>query len=460
MIFLIFLLERYTWYGPFNISNSERVHSKWGDVVIDRNNKIWIVWSEDYYYHPTKMTYRYYTEKEGWSDTFVLIKQGADAYNSQLSLDSLGRIHWIWSYLSDGGIYWSMYEKDKWRKPERIGNDFGSNEGASITSSPDNRTHIVWYVYGEEKTYYMFFEGDTWSTPQVISGSRRARPYDIASDRHNRIHVIWRNLDTGQLEYIVNDGGRWGEPEVLTDVEGTYIRDGKIVVDSQDRVHIVYETAPREPPHSHIYYMENNGSSWTPTYKVDLWDGDEGGGFFPDIGVDSKGIVHIMFSSGESKTPWRLTHAMYDGEEWLTYYVKEEPDSLFHSNEGDVELFIDREDNLYVTVSVNVLPFSQGSAFEVFLYTTNQDMGIKEIKTEYKPVVNVSNEEVSITLKKSYNVRFFIYDTAGRKIYSKDLGVLNKGRNRIKIDKNLSAGVYFTRFDFDGFSISKRIIVK
>ena len=459
MIFLIFLLEPYTWYGPFNISNSKWVESKWEDVVVDRDERLWIVWNEDYYYHPTKMTYRYYTEEGGWSDTFILIKQGANACDSHLSLDSLGRVHWIWSYLPDGGIYWSMYEGGKWREPERIGNDFGHNERISITSS-DNRTHIVWSLYGEEKVYYMYFEGDTWSTPQVISGNRRARPLDIASDRHNRIHVIWRNLDTGQLEYIVKVGRTWGEPEVLTDVEGTYIREGKIMVDSQDRVHVVYRTAStKQNIMPHVYYIKKDGSGWTSPYKVDPWDGDEGGGFSPALGVDGKGIVHIMFSSGKSETPWRLMHAIYEGEGWLTYYVKEEPDTLFHGHEGDVELFIDREDNLYVATNVDILPFPR-EAFEVFLYTTNPDLGIEEMERKYKPVVNVEGREVSIILSESSRVRFFIYDTAGRKMYGKNLGVLNKGKNRVKIDKDLPSGIYFIRFDFDGLSVTKRIIVK
>ena len=461
MISFIFLLTPYIWSGPINISESDDIQSKWPDIVIDRNDKIWIVWSEDYDSNPTKMTYRYYEKENGWSDTTVLIIQGGACCNSELSIDSVGKIHWVWSCLGEGKLYWSFYEKDKWSSPIKIGNDFGSNERQSITSSPDGKTHLAWSVYGDEDPYYSFFDGDSWSTPVIMWDNIKARPHAITSDKHNRIHVLWRNLENRQLEYTIYDGERWSEPEILTDVE-TYVKESKIVVDKDDNIYIVYESAYSSEVRSHLYFIENKGDGWSQPYKIDLWEGNDGGGYFPDMRIDSKGILHIIWSGGPAGIQWHLYHTMYDGKEWLTYQITSVEDYPSHSRgEGDTQLFIDKDDNLYVTSVVNIGPaHNVVVAFEVYLNTTNLKLGVKEKKIKNKTEINIINKNITILLKESSYVKLRVYDTTGREIYKKDLGNLNKGKHNINIKKDLSDGVYFVKFDFDNFSISKKLLIK
>jgi hypothetical protein len=146
-------------------------------------------------------------------------------------------------------------------------------------------------------------QGSGWSEPMNISNSQGSSWFPaVAADGAGRVHVAWsenfanrRGLANDRVWYTVWDGESWSEPNDVFassgDVLDAYTQRPSLSVDRSDRLHLLY----RYP--TVFYHMMAPSDAavsvqaWTHARRV---SGDQSS--WADMAVDSKGIVHAVWS--------------------------------------------------------------------------------------------------------------------------------------------------------------------
>ena len=451
-IYIIMSIWQYEWKDAQLIS--ENPESNWPALIEDRKGRFLAVWSEDYFYKPTKMVYRYNVDGVWLEPETLGIFGSFEGFFPHLCLDSDGEINWLWG-TAGGKVMWTRTSGDTWIEPVNIGVDTELCEYACMACNNKGEVHVVFDGYMTWHMYHRIYRDGVWSEPErIIWEYTRGRALDMKSDKEGRIHLIWRNMVSEQLEYSVYDDGEWGPVEVLTDYYNKgYVRDADMEIDRDGRVHIVYEFKFHNPEGGtspHIYYMHSTDTGWSEHYKVDFYEIGEGFGGFPDLEIDSRGIVHIIFGQGER---WgRLYHAIYDGEEFFTYRIDA---GAGEGREGWNDLEIDEEDRLHI-----VWRHWPGSIDTCWIfYSCGEYKGKEERSRREMNFIGFDRGRVEFVMEDDADIEVSIYDLGGRRVYVEDCGRLRKGKHTLRIRRKLSAGIYFVRIRDGDISMMRKIVV-
>lgn len=171
--------------------------------------------------------------------TDVLVQNGTDADRPQpLTLrDSGGRIFALYGHSTLVMVY-SDDNGATWSNEISLGAS-GSQSAMAIDSSDVIR---VVYVNGSSKPTYVEFSDLTWgATEQIDATSVSSRSMDVAIDSVGDVHAVW--VIPGNAEacvYNKRTAGVWGTKTTILDNDGCTKCFPKIVVDSQDRLMLVF----------------------------------------------------------------------------------------------------------------------------------------------------------------------------------------------------------------------------
>ena len=277
------------------VDSSDKVHAVWHDNTVG-------VWGTDF-----EIMYATYTTATGWSNVTVI----SDGYS---------------------GVYW---------------ND-GDSYNPSIAISL-NEVHVVWHdntngVWGTdyEIMYAKYTTATGWSNVTVISdgfdGSywNNDSSYDpvISIDSSNRVHVVWWDYTNGAwgTDYEImyaqyNTATGWSNVTVISDgYSGVYWNDGDsyfpaIVVDSSDRVHVVWQdnTNGVWGIDAEIMYVKyTTATGWSNVTIISdglnniYWN--DGFSNNPAIAVDSGNAVHVVWyddTDGVWGTDYEIMYAYF-----------------------------------------------------------------------------------------------------------------------------------------------------
>ncbi len=302
-------------------------HGVMATLTSDASGTLHVFWSSWAVNSETaeKRAILYANYRDGqWSEPIdvFLSPNGQDALYARTTVDAAGRLHLIWSApeaQSFGPIYhsWVSIEQaaqvQEWQEPVVIAS--GTFQG-DIALDADGNLHIVYasVLDGLGICHVLSMDnGDTWSAPTCLSRNYvlRDQEYEvrprIAVDSENNLHVVFMIDDYSQLSTLaytsravyyarfMTDSLTWSDAIVIDEVEsrdpsytGRQPDWGNVIVDLEDRIHIVWVGAPSMQRYH--TWSKDGGLTWTPRETAIPQGGYNG---WPGLAVDSDGTLHI-----------------------------------------------------------------------------------------------------------------------------------------------------------------------
>jgi hypothetical protein len=248
------------------------------------------------------------------------ISSGQVAYFSRLVVDSLDRLHLIYTenvpnpdcpicfhlfyrYSDNNGLSWSSLS-DVSKLPT------GAAKPQILIDGEDN-LHVVWVAgqggsYGQlsgpttVKYSASYNRGKTWTAPTefVIPGGE-ADHITIGLDGRNQLVVVWSaKIDKLVYYQISNDQGRsWSPPRAIPGILAgsvTILDDYAMASDSNDQIHLVLVgRTSKNQPSLDILHITWNGSSWSLPEVVTTLTGDVPE--WPRVAVGSGNQLHVVW---------------------------------------------------------------------------------------------------------------------------------------------------------------------
>jgi len=165
-----------------------------------------------------------------------------------------------------------------------------NKEGIYRTSIAVDSKGGVHIVYCDGRLVYAYKFGNSWNI-SILSREGNNGYCAIAIDYNEHIHIIESNKNS--LTYFYKgDGDNWKCMNISS--EGQF-GDVSIVVDYMNCPHIAYKWINTETYCESLKYAFKSSENIWNSYVVDKKPSEWGVGLFNDIGVDSKGGLHIIY---------------------------------------------------------------------------------------------------------------------------------------------------------------------
>jgi hypothetical protein len=187
-------------------------------------------------------------------------------------------------------------------------------------------------------------EPSGWSPPVNLSESHTASYYpDIAVDSAGHVYVVWGEYSSDHegaadmLMFQMWDGQTWSPPNDLA--VGGHLP--QITVDSQGRLHLIRVYHGLSYTRAWAQGDPSNAQAWTPDRDIGI-----GSPYWPDMVVDSQDRIHVVFTDegGINEGGINYTRSTDGGDSWSDP-VQLDP----HVSAETPRLAVDRFDNVYVT---------------------------------------------------------------------------------------------------------------
>jgi len=206
-----------------------------------------------------------------------------------------------------------------------------------VAIDSQGNVHIAYCDYvpadGSYEIFYTMLDnnGSTLIDDTMISdddGYKSKRPA-IVVDSNDKVHIVWQDKrwdGDGELAYTKLDpykddrnGDAADEPTItlVDDKRITYsdspAAHARIAIDSNDDIHIVWETG--ELDSVHYMKIDNNGNELVAETVVsgeDTWRAS------PDVAVDSNNNAHITWNDREDTWTYETYYMMLDGSDGST----------------------------------------------------------------------------------------------------------------------------------------------
>lgn len=181
----------------------------------------------------------------------------------------------------------------------------GIEAAPNLVIDSQGNIHMVYFAgpdyYAPFEVYYLWKgENGKWSKPINLSESENdSRTPKIAIDSEDRIHIVWQEdgEGTGRTKYTSKvSGGEWTEPLYITD-SGNELP--QIAIDGNDDLHVVgmgYST--------YGLYLKNSNGLWGEIEQIYY-------NVNPAIDVSQNGDIHISHNSSSL-----LYFNRYDTGDW------------------------------------------------------------------------------------------------------------------------------------------------
>jgi hypothetical protein len=210
-----------------------------------------------------------------------------------------------------------------------------------------------------------------WSEPVVVSPPPDGWFPDVAADDRGRVHVVWQGSfpdvagsigteptqltakNISALYYAFSDGKGWSTPRdiALIAPEGHALR-SSLTVDAADQLHLIYKGLGRLIPDSlgqedlwHTVVAGDRGqelAAWQPPVRLTR----STQGYYSDIAIDSKGVVHAIWTES-ARESWGLYYARSTdgGATWSRRVPLEESGFVWWYRP---QMLIDKADRIHV----------------------------------------------------------------------------------------------------------------
>ncbi|MCK4255505.1 exo-alpha-sialidase [candidate division WOR-3 bacterium] len=257
----LFPITLHSWTIPINISNTPDGRSRYPAIAVNKYNRVYVVWSDDYQtdWHRNNIYSCYSDDGTTWSEPILISGDSTDWLSiSDAACDIFGNPHVVWDdWVGSIDIYYSKWENGSWTPEMNLSNSPDKrSQTVNIVIDSKNIIHVVW----QEGTYlgygdivHRYYDRAFWS--DTINISHNPQPSGnpaIAIDLEDCIHVVWGDSDEdgGGIFYSKFDGISWSEPSRVPDTENGC--DASVVADSLGYPHVAW-TEILAPQDEEIY---------------------------------------------------------------------------------------------------------------------------------------------------------------------------------------------------------------
>jgi hypothetical protein len=222
-----------------------------------------------------------------------------------IAVDSAGHVYVVWGEHSSDDVLRSdmllfrMWDGQTWSPPNDIA---VGGHLPQIAVDSQGRLHVVRIAGGLEYKR-AWAQGDpsnaqAWTPGQDLSISNPYWP-DMVIDSQDRIHVVFTAEEGIDYTRSIDGGDSWSDPIQLDIPRVGDVETPRLAVDRLDNVYAVWSDLEvsiggKDPMGIGVSfsYSTDGGESWSTPKQVVA--GDEGYEW-PQVGVDSAGIIHVVW---------------------------------------------------------------------------------------------------------------------------------------------------------------------
>jgi uncharacterized repeat protein (TIGR01451 family) len=168
-----------------------------------------------------------------------------------------------------------------------------------------------------------------WSTPVEISSDlfgNDAEEYpSVAVDAEGVVHVVYghkKGTDNRiNIYYVTNDGGSWSAPErISSDAFGKDAFTPEIAMDAAGNAYVVYVHKSSTDAKTNTYFVTNTGGSWSTPVRISSDAFNQDLGLNPAIAIDGLGKAHVAYThkNGASDAKVNIYYVTNTSGSWST----------------------------------------------------------------------------------------------------------------------------------------------
>lgn len=266
----------------------------------------------------------------------------------------------------------------RWTSPEKLSSEDGMSSQPYMVSDQFGYVHMFWsesgFADGRPIIRYSRFNGETWSVPNDIF----VAPPDsvivfIAPfvDSEGMLHLLWSENNTGPLMYSrapaydALSAKNWIKP-IPIDVTSFW---GDIVVDSKGVLHVLFSDFYGEVPGLYYVRSENDGYTWSSPVWIDPDIPAEQGSTVIYLDIDENDGLHALWHYIDNATAngtWiRYSRSTDGGNTWTV------PTTIDKADESYDELRLPYPEFLVDGEQVHIIWAGNSNTNREHRYSTN-----------------------------------------------------------------------------------------
>jgi hypothetical protein len=267
----------------------------------------------------------------------------------------------------------------RWTSPERLSSEQGQSSPPYMVSDQYGFIHLFWTESGFADTRpfirYSRFDGETWSVPNdiYIADSPESTVVFISPfvDSEGMLHIIWSEGILGPLMYTrapaydAISAKNWLKP-VTIDATSFF---GSLVVDSKGVLHVIYSDFYGEVPGIYYIRSEDDGQTWSTPLWLDPDIPEGQGSTNINLGIDENDGLHALWhyidTSSANGTWIRYAHSMDGGNTWTI------PTTIDMADESYDELRMPYPEFLVSGEQVHIIWAGNSRTNREYRYSTN-----------------------------------------------------------------------------------------
>lgn len=463
-----------------------------------------------------------------WSPPIILPKlNDGDIYSVDIIPDGLGNLHAVWdqdidSIIGPDEIYYSMWNGLSWSDPFNVSNTATKSALPRIACDNANHLQLVW---GENlgsplprpivvtDIFYSHFDGDTWSTPfslfHIETDSSLVQSFNLDVDSADQVHLVWgytpairyrsgsgaswSAIDTlwnglqpnifvnstlhliyvaasgpgkaNDVFYAVSDAGVWSDSVLVYAGVGLSFYP-QIGSDDFGRIHVFWSEDFDQDlwPDDILYTSSYEGSTWADTFNVTA---NGGTSFPPSVVIDTNDNVHIAWAQAlqSSSFPDDIYYRWWDGASWSDIVNVSQSDSAT----GALAMVTDAANCLHliwVDLATGETRIYHSRCSVTGVETADQPPSSASIEVyEIRPNPSLSTAELIFFLQQSSNIEIAVHNTAGSLVTLLFEGSMPQGIHTLSWDgrdnvgKEVPSGIYFFRLTAGNSVVARKMVV-
>jgi len=258
---------------------------------------------------------------------------------SSLAIDSLGRLHLVWTELTvDGGqVFHARFAAGAWSPPEQLSHSPGYAGFPSLAVDGQDRAHVSWYGFDGAfyQIYYRRLDQGGWTNETALTNEAvDATNPALALGPEGHVHIAWfrqNRQGTGtEVSYLRLEQGALREIRTVSAI-GVDAANPSLAVDGGGTVHLAWSAFVDTV---RIQYVERSpAGSWSPLEFVSpsavgglhasvtlhraegdvriVWEGTDGQIYAQARAVDAWSSPTVLSTGGVNRYPnarWAQHH--------------------------------------------------------------------------------------------------------------------------------------------------------